>query len=295
MIDIIIVGAGPAGLTAAIYAGRANKKVVIFESKNYGGKIVNALKVENYPGFDNISGFELASNLYKQAEIYGAEIKYEKVEHIEDLGDTKKVITNKDEYICRAIIIANGVNERKINLPNEDKFLSKGISYCATCDGAFFKGKDVVVYGGGNTAVDDALFLADYCNKVILIYRKDKLRAEEKMVDKLVMTPNVEIMYNSVITSINGNERLESITINDKKELKCSGLFIAIGQVPNNNIFNDLIEIDNNGYIISDELCHTKTKGIYVAGDTRSKEYRQLTTATSDGTIAALTAIKELL
>ena len=294
MTDIIIIGAGPAGLTAAIYAGRANKTVLIFEAKNYGGKIVNALNVENYPGFGTISGYELANNLYEQAKTYGALLKYEKVEHIEDLGNTKKVITNKGEYICRAVIIANGVNERKVNLPNEDKFISKGVSYCATCDGAFFKGKEVVVYGGGNTAVDDALFLADYCSKVTLIYRRDKLKAEEKMIDKLVSLPNVEIKYNSVITAINGNERLESITINEKEELLCSGLFIAIGQVPENTIFGDLIELDQNGYIISDELCHTKTKGIYVAGDTREKKYRQLTTATSDGTIAALTAIKEL-
>ena len=289
--DIIIIGAGPAGLTAAIYGRRANKKVLVLEAKSFGGRIINAKEIENYPGFISISGYDFANNLFEQAKNLGSEIVFERVDKIEDLDEYKKIITNKNEYHGKAVIIANGINDKRIGLPNERELTGKGVSYCATCDGNFFKGKDVCVYGGGLTAIEDALYLSKICNKVTIIYRKDHLLNEDKIKD----INNIEIKNNSVITSINGEDKLLSITINDKEELEISGLFVAIGQAPDNSIFYNLVELDDMGYIKADEYGHTKTKGIYVAGDTREKKYRQLTTAVSDGTNACLTAIKELL
>ena len=299
MTDIIIIGAGPAGLTSAIYARRAGKSVLMLEALSYGGMIVTAKEVENYPGFISISGFDLATNLYNQAIELGAVIKYEKVFKIEDLGDKKRVITNDHKYDAKAIIIATGVQNRKLGLKNENELLGKGVSYCATCDGSFYKNKVVSVIGGGNTAVSDALFLSDCCKKVYVIYRKEKVRGDRIIVNKLEKKDNVEFIYNSVVTEIIGDDKLEKIEILDNKTdkrkiMKMDGLFVAIGQEPSNSNFSDLIKIDDKGYIIGDEACRTNVKGIYVAGDTRVKEIRQLTTATSDGTIAALTAIKEM-
>lgn len=299
MEDVIIIGAGPAGLTAAIYALRANKKVLIFEENTYGGKILSASSVENYPAIKQISGFDFAKDLYEQVKSLGGKIIYEKVIGIKNLKTKKQVITNKGKYDSKAIIIATGVQTRKLGLKNENEFLGKGISYCATCDGAFFKGKDVGVVGGGNTAITDALFLSDYCNMVYVIYRGDTLKAEAKVVDRLKKKKNVKFIYNTNVVKINGNELLDGVDIknsktNKKTKLNISGLFIAVGQMPSNEDFQDIIKLDNRGYIIGDESCHTNIKGIYVAGDTRTKEIRQLTTAASDGTIAALTAIKEM-
>ena len=293
MEDLIIIGAGPAGLTSAIYGARAGKKVLVLEKIAYGGKIVSANLVENYPGIKSISGFDFARDLYEQTKSLGAEIKFEKVVDVIDKGDYKEVVTNESTYQAKAVIIATGVENRKLELPMEKELTGKGISYCATCDGAFYKGKTVAVYGGGNTAISDALFLCDHASKVYVIYRKENLRAEKVQVDKLKSHENVEILYNSVITKINGDEKLDSITINDEKELPIDGLFVAIGQEPNDDI-KDIIETNEQGYIIGDESCHTNVPGIYVAGDVRVKEVRQLTTAEADGTIAALTAIKEM-
>ena len=298
MVDIIIIGAGPAGLTSAIYGRRAGKSITLFESLSYGGMIINALEVENYPGFKSISGYDLATNLYNQAIDLGASIKYEKVIGIEDLGETKKVITGNGEYECKAIIIATGVQNRKLGLKNENELLGKGVSYCATCDGALYKGKDVCVVGGGNTAIGDALFLSEYCNKVYIIYRRDSFKGDRVIVSKLKKKDNVEFIFNSNVVALNGNDKLESVSVVDndqnKSNVKVSGLFVAIGQEPENNIFNGIIDMDDKGYIISDETCHTNIKGIYVAGDTRVKNVRQLTTATADGTVAALMAIREM-
>ncbi|MBR3161974.1 MAG: thioredoxin-disulfide reductase [Bacilli bacterium] len=299
MTDIIIIGAGPAGLTAAIYARRAGKSVLILEALSYGGMIVNAKEVENYPGFESISGFDFATNLYNQVIKLGADIKYEKAFKIEDLGKSKKVVTNDNEYNAKAVIIATGVQNRKLGLKNENELLGKGVSYCATCDGAFYKDKVVSVIGGGNTAVGDAIYLSEYCKKVYVIYRKDKVRGDKIVVDKLEKKNNVEFIYNATVTELIGNDKLEKIEIlynntDTRKTIKMDGLFVAIGQEPSNSNFEDLIKMDDKGYIIGDDGCHTNVKGIYVAGDTRVKEVRQLTTATSDGTIAALNAIKEM-
>lgn len=296
MYDIIIIGAGPAGLTSAIYAKRANKNVLVLEAKNYGGQIINTLDIENYPANEHISGFDFATNLYNQAKNLGAEIKYEKVVDINNLGKEKEVITTKNTYKTKTIIIATGSENRKLGLPNEDEFASKGISYCATCDGAFYKEKTVAVVGGGNTALEDALYLADLASKVYLIHRRDEFRGEESTINLLKEKDNIEFLYNSNVTKLNTKDRLESIevTSNDgeTRTIDVDALFIAIGRIPENQNFAKLINLDNAGYIISNEYCHTNVEGIFVAGDNRVKELRQLVTATSDGAIAAVEAIK---
>ena len=295
MYDIIIVGAGPAGLTAAIYARRAEKKVLVLEALNYGGQIINTLSIDNYPVNPGISGFDFATKLYKQAKNLGAEIKIEKVISIKN-DNIKEVVTSKGTYQTKTIIIATGCNNRKLDIQDEDRLVGKGISYCATCDGAFYKNQNVAVVGGGNTAIDDALYLADLASKVYIIHRRDTFRAEETMINKLKEKNNVKFICNSNVYKLNSDDRLTSIDIidNDKNitNIEVSGLFVAIGQVPENEMFKDLIKLDDKGYIIADENCHTSIDGIYVAGDNRAKEVRQLVTATSDGAIAATEAIK---
>ena len=267
--DIIIIGAGPAGLTSAIYAKRANKSVLVLEAKNYGGQIINTLDIENYPANEHISGFDFATNLYNQVKNLGAEIKYEKVVDINNLGKEKEVITTKNTYKTKTIIIATGSENRKLGLPNEDEFASKGISYCATCDGAFYKEKTVAVVGGGNTALEDALYLADLASKVYLIHRRDEFRGEESTINLLKEKDNIEFLYNSNVTKLNTKDRLESIevTSNDgeTRTIDVDALFIAIGRIPENQNFAKLINLDNAGYIISNEYCHTNVEGIFVA------------------------------
>lgn len=297
MYDVIIIGAGPAGLTSAIYARRANKKTLVLEAKNYGGQIINTLNIENYPVEPNISGFDFATKLYNQAKDMGSEIIFEKVIDIKNNKDYKEVITTKKTYKALTIIIATGAENRKIGLENEDHLIGKGLSYCATCDGNFYKKKDVAVVGGGNVAIEDALYLSDIANKVYLIHRRDEFRADPTTVNKLKEKNNVEFIYNSNVTSINTNNKVESINIKNNEdrhedEIKVDGLFIAIGQTPETQNFAKLIKLDKNGYIISKEDCHTNIEGIFVAGDNRTKELRQLVTATSDGAIAATEAIK---
>ena len=292
MYDVIIIGAGPAGLTSALYLLRANKKVLLLEAKNYGGQIINANKIENYPGIESISGFDFANNLFNQVKKLGEEIKYETVLKI---NEDKKVITNKNEYQSKAIIIATGASNRKLNIPNENKYLSKGVSYCATCDGPFYKNKIVAVVGGGNTALEDALYLSNIAQKVYLIHRREEFRGESKYLEELKKKSNVEFILNSNIISIDGNEYLENITIKDQEnninKLNIDGLFIAIGQTPQNEIFNNIVSLDEKGYIITNNEVCTNIDGIFVAGDNRVKDLRQLTTAVSDGSIAATKAI----
>ena len=295
MYDIIIVGAGPAGLTAAIYALRANKKVLVLEAKTYGGQIINASKVENYPGIQTISGFDLATNMYNQVLSLKGEIKFETVIHI---TKEKEVITNNNTYKGEAIILATGSENRKLNIPKEEDYIGKGVSYCASCDGNFYKDKIVAVVGGGNTALEDAIYLSDIAKKVYLIHRRAEFRGESIYSKKLKSNNKVEFILNSNVIKINGQDKIESIDIKDNKEnittIKIDGLFIAVGQNPKNEIFADIIELDKSGYIKSSDGVHTNIEKIYVAGDARVKNLRQLTTATSDGAIAATTAIKEM-
>ena len=295
MYDIIIVGAGPAGLTAALYALRANKKVLVLEAKTYGGQIVNASKVENYPGVKSISGFDYAKALYEQVKDLGADFKFETVVRIDE---DKNVTTSKNTYQAKAIILATGAENRKLRLDNEENLVGKGVSYCATCDGNFYKNKVVAVVGGGNTALEDAVYLSNIASKVYLIHRRDSFRGEETYVDELRKQENVEYILNANIVKINGEDKIESIDVKNIdgniQTIVIDGLFIAVGQEPKNEIFKNIIEIDKNGYIISEDGVHTSQKGIYVAGDARVKTLRQLTTAVSDGAVAATTAIKEM-
>lgn len=295
MYDIIIVGAGPAGLTAAIYAGRANKKVLVLEALTYGGQIINTNVIDNYPVNPGISGVEFATKIYEQAKALGAEIKFEKVVDIKD-SNPKEVVTNKETYQTKTIILATGSDSRKLKLENEDKLLGRGISYCATCDGAFYKNKDVAVVGGGITALKDALYLSDITNKVYLIHRRDTFKTEEDVVDKVKEKDNIEIIYNSNVTKLIADDTLKEIEVTDNEKnvtnIKVDALFIAVGRIPENQNFAKLINLDSNGYIISDEKCHTNIEGIFVAGDNRVKGLRQLVTATSDGAIAATEAIR---
>ena len=294
MYDIIIVGAGPAGLTAAIYASRANKKVVVFEAKTPGGQIANAHIVTNYPGIETISGADFATNLYNQVLKLGVEIKFETVLSIDD---DKNVITNNGSYKAKAIILATGVDNRKLKIENEDKLIGKGISYCATCDGNFYKNKVVAVVGGGNAALEDALYLSDLASKVYLIHRRDSFKGDAKTLETIKKKNNIEIIYNSTVSKINGIDKVESITIKneDKEEdIVIDGLFIAVGHEPQNIIFKDVVDVDEKGYILSHNDVYTNKKGIYVAGDARDKILRQLTTAVSDGSLAATVAIKEM-
>ena len=296
MYDIIIIGAGPSGLTAAIYARRASKKVLVLEAKNYGGQIINTLDIENYPVEPHISGYDFSTRLYNQVKDLGAEIKFERAIDIRDNKDYKEVITDKNEYKCLSIILATGSENRKLGLENEDELIGKGISYCATCDGAFYKNKVVAVQGGGNTAVEDALYLSDIAKKVYLIHRRDEFRADKKSIKQLEKKENIEIIYNSIVTKLNKDKKLESIEITDKDNnkttIEVSGLFIAVGRIPETQNFSKLVNMDSNGYVISDETCHTNIEGIFVSGDNRTKEVRQLVTAASDGAVSAIEAIK---
>ena len=291
MYDTIIIGGGPAGLTSAIYLRRANKTVLVLEANVCGGQIVNAQDVENYPGYAHISGFDLSENMRKQVLELGAEIKYETVLRVDE---NKKVYTTNNTYEAKSVIIAVGSKNRKLKIANEDKFTGRGISYCATCDGNFYRNKNVAVIGSGNTALDDILYLSDIVNHVYGIVRGDSYKGEIQELEEIKSKSNVTLYFNSVVTELIGNETLEKIKMNNETELEVSGLFVAIGQEPNNMMFKNIVDIDEKGYIITTDEVKTKTKGIYVAGDARVKVLRQLTTATSDGALAATYAIKEM-
>lgn len=295
MYDVIVIGAGTAGMTAGIYARRAGKTVLIIEEKNYGGQIINTPEVENYPGISKVSGFIFANSLYNQTRELGAEFKFEEVIKIQNNSGYKVVVTNKTKYQGKTVIIATGAKNRPLGVNNEDKLTGAGVSYCATCDGAFFRGKDVAVVGGGNTALEDALFLSDYCNLVYVVHRRNEFRGEKGLTDILKEKGNVKFVFDSVVKSIKGEQSVEGLEIlnvkkNTLSEIKVQGAFIAIGQMPDNEKFSDMVELDGKGYIKADETCTTNTEGVFVAGDCRTKQVRQLTTAASDGAVAALAA-----
>ncbi len=299
MYDIAIVGAGPAGLSAAIYGTRAGKSVVVFEAMTYGGQIVNTPEIENYPGIRQISGFDFATGLYEQATGLGAEVVYEKVTGIEDKGSYKRVLTESSSYEARSVILATGAKNRPLGLDHEQELIGAGVSYCATCDGAFFKGKDVVVVGGGSTALEDAAYLCGYCRTVYLIHRRSQFRGEEAVVEKLRQKPNIIFELDSRVIRLNGESRLESIEVEqvqtgEIRTIPVDGLFVAIGQMPDNQAFSDLVNVDDAGYIRAMESCETNVPGIFTAGDCRTKKVRQLATAAADGAVAALAACEYL-
>lgn len=303
MKDVIIIGAGTAGLTAAIYALRAGKSVLVLEQGSYGGQIVNTPNVENYPGIEQISGYEFASGLFRQAEKLGMEYRNEKVmdirqeENMEAAGGKcgKIVETTERNYLAKAVILATGAKNRPLGIEKEAEFIGRGISYCATCDGMFFRGKKVAVVGGGNTALEDAAFLSNYCEKVYLVHRREGFRGEDKLVNELRGKENVEFLLNKTVEAIEGDMALKAVTLRDKNSgresrLEISGLFVAIGQIPENGVFAGLVELDEGGYIVAGEDCRTNVEGIFAAGDCRKKTVRQLTTAAADGAVAALAA-----
>lgn len=292
--DIVIVGGGIAGLTSAIYGARAGKSVLVLEGKALGGQIVNAMDVRNYPGILSISGAELAMNMQKQVQSFGGEIKFERVMGIKD----KIVRTDGGEYKAKAIILALGAENRKLGLYGEDKLVGRGVSYCATCDGNFFKGKTVAVVGGGNTALEDAIYLADLAEKVYLVHRRDEFRGDEANIAKVKALKNVEMILSANVKEILGEDKVEGLEVETKdgerKTLEVSGVFFAIGYVPQAGEFASLVELDKDGYIETQDGVHTSAEGIYVAGDVRKKELKQLITAAADGAIAASVAVKEM-
>ena len=293
--DIIIIGAGTAGMTAGIYAARANKKTLILEGKNYGGQIINTPDIENFPALNHISGIEYATNLYNQVKELGVTYKREEVQNI---TEDRVVTTNKNQYQAKAVIIATGTQNRKLGLEGEDNLVGRGISYCATCDGRFYKGKNVAVIGGGNTAIEDAIYLSDLAEKVYLIHRREGFRAHQKAIEILKSKDNVEFILNNKPYKLIADNKLTGLEIinneNEITKVDVSGIFIAIGQIPNTEIFKDFIDLNESGYIKSKDGVHTNIDKIYVAGDVREKELRQLITAASDGAIAANTAITEI-
>lgn len=295
MTDIIIVGGGMAGMTAGLYALRNNRTVKIIERESFGGQIARSPKVENYPTEKSISGVELSDKLFEQITELGAEYEVEDVKNIEKIGNIFKVVTNYHTFECKSVIIASGVKPRMLNIENEDKLLGKGVYYCAICDGPFYEGKDVTLIGDANSALQYALMLAGYCKSVHVCTLFDKFFGEKVLQDAVLNTPNITVTHNLNAQKFNGKDRLESITFkntitNETFEEKTEAVFVAIGQVPDNNAFKGLVDIDKAGYIISDESCKTKTDGLFVAGDCRTKAIRQVTTAVSDGAIAGTSA-----
>ena len=297
MYDIIIIGAGPAGMTAALYAKQARKNILVLEKEIYGGQILKADKVKNYPGFKEISGYDFSNNLYNQLTDLGVEIKFEEVIEIISKENIKEIKTKKGNYTTKSVIIATGARNRKLNLNNEDKLIGKGVSYCTTCDGMFFKDKEVAIYGGCNSAIDGALYLSNICKKVYLIYRQKDFKTDNENINQLKSTENIECIFNTNIIDLIGENKLESITLKEEQnqyDLNVDGLFIEIGYIPVSEICKNIIDTDSKGYIIASEDCKTNIDGIFAAGDIRIKDIRQLTTACSDGTTAALNAVKYL-
>lgn len=296
MTDLVIIGAGPAGLTAAIYALRAGIKVTILEENMYGGQMSITNNIENYPGFTNITGPELSNIMYKQVHNLGGEFIFEKVQSVNLSKKIKKINTATKELYSYSIVLANGLKRRILGCRGEKEFTGKGVSYCATCDGAFFKDKDVAIVGGGNTAVEDAIYLSNICNSVTIILRKDYFRAERYLQDLMSKKDNIKVIKKSRIKEIKGDRLVNLAVIEDDygvyTELKVSGIFIAIGYEPDNKIYNGQVNMDERGYFTADESCVTNIPGVFVAGDCRIKPLYQIVTAASDGAIAGNKAIQ---
>ena len=294
--DIIIVGGGPAGMTAALYALRNNKTVLILEKEAFGGQIATSPRLENYPTIPSISGSEWSDLVFSQITDLGAEFELEEVEKIEKEEKKFHITTNYNEYDCKAVIIANGVKPRKMGLPNEEELTGKGVSYCAVCDGPFYKGKEIYLIGDANTALQYSLLLASYCPKIHMITLFDKLFGDQILIDRVLQAENIDIRHNLLLKELKGEKQLEEIVFEDtqSKEIlsfKTDNVFIAIGQVPQNDAFKDLINLDH-GFIVTDELMNTSVPGIFAAGDTRKKENKQVITACNDGAVAAMSAVK---
>lgn len=294
MYDLIIVGLGPAGICAAIYAKRSGLKVLCLE-KNMPGGIINYIdRIDNYPGMYGISGADFSYNLYEHLNSLEIEYKLDGVLSIEKKNDFFEIKGEKKDYKTKKIIIASGRKAKKLGLVNEEKFLGRGLSYCAVCDGAFFKNQTIAVIGSGRSAVQETMYLAKFAYKIYMIVRKDSLHVEKELENKLKLYKNVEIIYNTKVTKLNGNEKLESVILNDKEELMVTGLFIYIGYEPNISYLKDFDIFDNNGYIIVDKNYETKVNGLYAVGDSIKREYYQIIMAMASGAEAALNVAASL-
>lgn len=299
MHDIIVIGAGPAGLTACLYALRSGKSVLVFEKESIGGQISTSPKVENYPSLKQISGMELANNMFEQIMELGVDFEYDEIIEVIKHNDHFEVKTSTDSFESKAVILATGVKHKKLNLKNEDDLIGRGVSYCATCDGPFFKNQDVAVIGDGNSAFQYAALLSNYCSTVTICTLFDWFLADKALVDKVKSNSNVRIITDvsttEYLTSESGSLtglKFKNLKTNEESSININGCFIAIGQIPDNKIYSHLVDLNDQGFIIADESCLTKTEGLFVCGDCRTKEVRQVTTATSDGAIAAIQAVK---
>ena len=298
MYDIIIVGGGPAGLTAAIYGRRAGKKVLVLEKDTFGGQMTFSPKLENYPGFETISGNELAQKMLEQALALGADIDMDTVVDVLD-GDVKTVICEGGQYEAKSVIIAAGAHHRRLHLDREEEFIGNGISFCAVCDGAFYQGQHVAVIGGGNTALQEIVLLADICKKVTVVQNLAFLTGESKLMEVLKTKDNVEYIFSTVVEGYEGDEELKAVCLHNTEtdghsRLEIDGIFLAIGTVPENAPFAKVAQINEQGYIVSDENAAVTAAGVFVAGDCRTKRYRQIATAIADGAAAALNACRYL-
>ena len=296
--DVLVIGAGPAGLTAAIYARRAGKTVLVLEKDSFGGQITFSPKLENYPGFETISGNDLAQRMLEQALALGADVDMDTVLGIEN-GPVKTVIGEANRYEARAVIIAAGARHRRLGLPREEEMIGNGLSFCAVCDGAFYQDAHVAVIGGGNTALQEILLLAETCKKVTVVQNLAFLTGEQKMIDLVLARPNVEVLYSTVCVGYEGEDHLTGLRLQNtdtgaEQRLAVDGAFLAIGTEPENQAFAALAPLNEAGYIKADESCVTPTAGIFAAGDCRTKAYRQVATAVADGAAAALNACRWL-
>ena len=296
MYDIAIVGAGIAGLTAAIYGRRAGKSVLVLEGKVYGGQIINTFSIENWPGDYKVSGVDLMGKIYRQAVDLGAEVEYEEVIEIVDKGEYKEIIGEDEKYQAKTVILAVGAEDKKLDIPGEEKLAGRGVSYCATCDGALFKDKTVAIIGGGNTALYDTLYLSSIVKKIYLVHRRDEFRGDAALAKRVKAKENVEFILGYVPEEIMGDKKVSGVKlvpsglvkdVSDGRELAVDGIFVAVGEKPATEKFATLVELDKNGYVVAGEDCKTSRDGVYVAGDCRTKDVRQLVTAASDGAVAA--------
>ncbi|MCF6094575.1 thioredoxin-disulfide reductase [Microaerobacter geothermalis] len=293
--DVIIAGAGPAGMTAAVYTSRANLSTLMIERGIPGGQMANTEEVENYPGFDHILGPDLSNKMFEHAKKFGAEYAYGDIKKVVDGEEYKTVITSNKEYKGKSVIVATGAEHRKLGVPGEKELSGRGVSYCAVCDGAFFKGKELVVVGGGDSAVEEAVYLTRFATKVTIIHRRDELRAQKILQKRAMENEKIDFIWNHVVKEIKGENKVEAVVIEDVKtgeqrEFSCDGVFIYVGMDPLSEAVKDLGITNEAGYILTDDQMKTKVEGIFAAGDVREKLLRQIVTATGDGSIAAQSA-----
>lgn len=301
MYDLIIIGAGPAGMSAAVYGKRAGLDLLVIEKNPMGGgQVLTTYEVDNYLGLPGINGFDMGQKFQDHAKAAGAEFLETSVTGMEDLGEKKIVHTEKGDFETKTVILAAGAHHAHLNVPGEEELAGMGVSYCATCDGAFFRGRKVAVVGGGDVAVEDAIFLARFCEKVYLIHRRDELRAAKALQNKLFALPNVEVLWNRKVKEIKGEDMVERLCLEDSNQggeesLEINGVFIAVGIQPDTEQFRDLVACNAAGYVVAGEDCRTSVSGIYVAGDARQKPMRQIITAVADGANAATSASLDLM